>query len=204
MFILFIAMLVFASMKLEGCYNNIFSDKEELTPTKIVTDTNTEARYSERSKKDTIIRLIEKPVYYESKPSVIYQQHIDSNSINAKNKLDVMLGVERFRNGRLKVYAMNRDSMLLKEEWFDNVGSEFTAYSGTNKVVVKSARFHWTGLKVTTAYNFDPFNFKAGTPGAGFKSSVEFMNTLEAEVKAGVYLKRGFEINAELSYKLIK
>lgn len=146
--IIILGMMYLALTHMKGC------DKQELKVQQIVYDTSVVTRYETKIKRDTVIKWYEKIIYKEVKPNTVFVQKVDTQFIEKTKSMDVMLNVNK--KGRdLTIYALNQYGQLLKEYHY-TVGDDFTASSATNKLVVKTKKFYWTGLEASTEAYIKP------------------------------------------------
>ena len=112
--------------------------------TVVMHDTLTLERYNLRI--DTLQNNILKKIFQNQEvPVYIYQEKI--KEIEKYRDYDLILGMEK-KGTTLRLFALNQNDSLIKEEIFENVFSNFTAWSANDKIIVKSNKFHWSGVNL--------------------------------------------------------
>ena len=163
-----------------------------------LTDTLTVERYSEKVKRDTVIRWYEKVIYKEVEPEKIYVEKIDSVFIETIKYKDLILRVEKTRNA-LRIFAVNLQDSLLKEYNVADVGQEWTATSTTGNVFLKSKRVTWYGIEPYIFYSQNDLkDWTINKFGAGIRTGI-MLNRLKFTVGAEYSDKRG-RLKLESSY----
>ena len=182
---------------LDGCNN-----KPEDSGAAIIYDSNLTVKYYETIKRDTIIKLIDKIVYKESKPVVIYTQKVDSVFFEKIKYFDFMLDVKK-RGRELRVYAVNKNDSILKEYIYYDVQNDFTATSRAGSIFVKSKLWYFDGVTMTNNYQFPGIDYRDGSYSLGLKSGVNFKNTIGLEAGTEYNFKqKDFLTKASLNLKL--
>jgi len=168
------------------------------------TDTSIVTRYTEKVKRDTVIRWYEKPFFRISEPENILVQKADSSEVEKYNSVDLILQIEK-KKDKLNIYTLNRSQRTFKEFKYEGIHGDFTATSSENNIVIKSKNFGWylsgfvsleTNLNENKKFiNYEP-KYKAGISG-----SIEF-GKLNAE--AGLfysffYNKAGIEARIRIN-----
>lgn len=94
------------------------------------------------------IEIVEKLVYKQIKPEVVYIQSIKNDTLLIKEleKLDLMQSVQRFNNGDMIIFTYNQYGKLLKKLLIENTGTAFTLTSQNGGVFIKSRLWNWNGL----------------------------------------------------------
>jgi len=129
-------------------------NKDEVKIQHVIYDTSVITRYETKLKHDTVIKWYEKIIYKQLEPEKVYVQKVDTQFIEKSKSMDVMLNVRK--KGRdLTIYALNQNGMLLKEYHY-TVGDDFTATSATDRLVVKTKKFYWTGIDANTEVYMKP------------------------------------------------
>jgi len=129
-----------------GVTNFDCGGKTRLPETVTIHDTTTLERYNLRidTMQNNVIRNI---ISHQSEPTIIYQEKISWKEIEKFKDYDLMLGFEK-KNNTLRVFAVNQNDSLIKEEVFNNVFDNFEAWSANDRIVVKSNKFSWNGLNL--------------------------------------------------------
>lgn len=162
------------------------------------TDTLTVERYSEKVKRDTVIRWYEKVIYKEVEPEKIYVEKIDSIFIETIKYKDLILRVEKTRN-KLSIFAVNLRDSLLKEYNFADVGQEWTATSVTGNVFLKSKRVTWYGIEPYIFYSQNDLkDWTINKFGAGIRTGIT-LNRLKLTIGAEFGEDKG-KLKLESSY----
>jgi ATP-dependent RNA circularization protein (DNA/RNA ligase family) len=175
-----------------------------ITPgTVIIHDTTTVIRYNNEIRRDTVIKWYERIVTKQSDPVIIYKQKVDSVFLERIRYQDVMLKLEK-RGKNLKIFAVNEKDSTLKEYFFDDVYSNFTATSAVGNIFVKSNR-----------YELEPFRFslRIGGPvdtwsqnkqvSLSYEPKLKIMETLELDaiLSLPIWQQRSNTINLNESVK---
>ena len=142
--------------KLLGCEKD-YAEKK----TRIVIDTQTVKRYSEQVKRDTVVKFLEKVIYKQLEPKIIYKQHTDTIFRETMKKKDVMIRIEKDEED-MSIYAYNEEAGEVKEYEFEDVGEDFIATSVDGNIMMQSQRFDWTGVDVFGGAEL--LNFKLKEP----------------------------------------
>lgn len=116
-----------------------FNCSDSQTPIKTQHDTLVLERYTQRI--DTINNNIIKNLWsHQSEPEIVYQEKITYRDIEKFMTYDLSLGFEK-SGSTLRIWAVNMNDSLIKEQIFEDVYNNFTAWSGTDRITVKSNRF---------------------------------------------------------------
>lgn len=163
--LILIAVLVFW----KGC------DKEqEPGQTVYVHDTTVQVRY-ERSVDTVKIPFYKKIYLKEVKADTIKYQTVDTVFIEQQKDKDLILGFEKTGTD-LKIWALNINGRLLKEQMFTNVYGNFSAYSATNSVVVKSSLWYWNGINASYTHVRPVSDLKLYRHNVDLTTGVNFIN----------------------------
>lgn len=181
-------------------YFKACTEQERISETQIIHDTTTITRYETQYKTNTEIKWLEKIVKVQSEPKVIYQQKIDSVFIEKTKSYDLILGIEK-KGTNLRVFAMNQNSMLLKEQLFENVYDNFTAYSTTDKVIVKSNLFYFNGIKIGYEHKRPIRDLKTYSHSIDVMTGVSFIDKLSLDAGAE-YDSKDINLKAKLTWRL--
>jgi len=167
-----------------------------------VHDTTTLERYESRI--DTIHNnIIKNLISKESEPTIIYQEKISYRDIEKFKDYDLSLGFEK-KGTTLRIWAVNINDSLIKEQVFEEVFGNFTAYSSTDRIIVKSEKYKWKGVNIGFQHERpisdlkNRFNNKVDiTTGLSYKEKYSLdiggeydlnQKDLKLKVKAGVRL----------------
>jgi uncharacterized protein YpmB len=150
-------------------------------------DTTVQTRYEIQLQKDTVTKWYEKVYIKEVKPDTIRYQRVDSVFIESQKDKDLILGFDK-KGTDLRIWALNMNKQLLKEQLFTGVYNTFSAYSANDKVVVKTEVWEWNRVKL----------------GYEHKRNVNDLKTFEhsVDVLTGVSFKERISLDAGLEYHL--
>ena len=170
--------------------------------TLIIHDTTTITRYETQLQKDTVTKWYERITIKESKPTVIYQQKIDTVFLEKVKSYDLILGIYK-KGTNLRVFALNKDKMLLKEELFEDVYNNFTAFSAEDKVVVKSQRFYWNGLEAGYEHKRPVNDLKTYVHSIDLMTGINYIDRLSLDAGTEFDLtNKEFNLKAKLTVRI--
>lgn len=152
---------------------------------------------------DTIIKFVEKIIYKQSEPKVVYIQKVDSVFIELMKDYDLITKVIKKRNGDLTLFIYNQNGKELKRMEFENVGNSFQVTSQRNNVFVKSNLWDWNGIYFKSRLSA-PLNENWKNElmlDNGVYTGITFNNLIKLDIGVG-YNKQGFNANLETQIKL--
>jgi len=130
---------------------NCDSDTPHQSETLVKADSNTFERYEQRI--DTIQNTIIKTLWEkQNDPEVIIQEKITYRDVEKFRDYDLSLGFKK-SGTTLTIYAVNLNDSIVKEVTYEDVFSNFEAWSANDKVIVKSQKFSWNGINVGFEHN---------------------------------------------------
>lgn len=116
----------------KGCSSEDHANESTIT---IIDST---LKYRTITKHDTVIRFIDRIVWKQAKPEIVYKQKVDSQYFETIKYMDFMLKVDK-KGRNLSVFAINLQDSILKERHYI-VGDDFTVSSKANNLFVKTRR----------------------------------------------------------------
>ncbi len=198
-YLFIIALVVIGVLVYRGC-------TRDLSPIAIH-DTTTVIRYHDAVKMDTVIKWYERVIYKESKPTVIYEQKVDTVFIEQTKDYDLMLHVKK-KGTDLWIYAINQNGQVLKEYVYHNVGDDFSAVSQPENIFVKSARFGWNGIAplINYRWRFTDQRWNEGRFGIGVKTGINYLERLDLSlsIENPLTTLQDTELRLQLEYNLFR
>lgn len=185
-------------------------DGSSISPaTIIIHDTTTVVRYETELKRDTVIKWYERIITVHREPEKIYVQKVDSVFLENLKYKDMMLKIDK-KGSTLKIFAVNENDSTLKEYYFENVFSNFTATSAHNNIFVKTNLFKWTGINLsadafipvnnTSLKTLPPLRWRTRiSSGISFKDRLSLSGFSEYS-----FMDNKTNIGLELNYKIIR
>lgn len=175
-------------------------------PTRI--DTVLDVRYYETVKRDTVIKLIEKPFYVKGEPVLIEYKKVDTVFIENAKKLDLVLSLKKSGN-RIDAYTINFNDTILKKTIYTNIGNDFILTSQAGKVFIKSKRFYFNGVNAALVYqqplDADFKKLQLNNAGVKVSTGLNYMDMISLDAGLQYTLKRK-ELFAftELNFRFLK
>lgn len=205
---LLIGLAVVAVIGVIATIYNFGCPNEPRYPNTVVThDTLVLERYN--LKIDTLQNnILKNVVSKEVQPSIIYQEKITYRDIEKFKDYDLTLGFEK-KGNTLRIFAVNMNDSLIKEQVFEDVYSNFSAWSANDKIVVKSNKFSFTGVKIYGETYLPVQNivqkdfYKQANYRLGVEAGVDYKN--KVELNLGIekdFTTKDFQIKLKTSYKL--
>jgi hypothetical protein len=151
--------------------------------TLILNDTGLNRKQAGITASDTVIKFVNKIVYRQAEPVVIYYSKADTNLLQQLPKLDVMTNFEK--NGDdVRIFAVNATDSTIKEYEFADIGPYFTVTSQHGKLFLKTRRAWWNGINIKGEYQMNNFR--------GIKNfDKAFMLGLESDFNLGTKFNIG-------------
>lgn len=177
----------------------------EYPETMIIPDSLVQMRYEKALEHDTIIKLYERILTKKTEPEIIYIKTIDTLFVEKIKDYDVMLQVKK-SGDQLIIRAVNITGKILKEIIYEDIGDNFIATSATNKVVVKSQRFYFTGIEPYIRYGMPMTEqWKKGKIETGIRAGISFMNKFDFKgFGEWNWDDKSGKFGLEVSYKFLK
>lgn len=114
--------------------------KKEYAGYSVLNDTSLVSRYEREIKRDTVYRFIDRIVYRNAKPDVVYVQKTDTIFNEKISGYDLPLKLEK-SGSELILKAVNFKDSVLKEYVYRNVGKDFSVSSARNGFNIRSKNF---------------------------------------------------------------
>ncbi len=114
--------------------------KKEYVGYSVLKDTSLVSRYEREIKRDTVYKFIDRIVYRNTKPDVVYVQKTDTIFNEKISGYDLPLKLEK-SGSELILKAVNIKDTVLKEYLYRNVGRDFSVTSVHNGFNVRSKNF---------------------------------------------------------------
>lgn len=162
--------------------------------------------FSKTLEKDTVFVFVERIQWKELKPETVYYTKIDTVLKELIKSWDVMLSVRKIGRS-LYIYAYNENDSLIKQYIYEDVGNNFIATSATDRIVIKSQRWYFSGITAYLQYSH-PVNsefrkFNALNLKPGITTGFNYNDRLHFDIGAGYQLRRKeVELDAKISFKL--
>lgn len=115
------------------------------------------SNYEESYKKDTEIKFVDRIVYKQLPPKVIYEQKVDTVFIEKQKDKDLILQIEKDGTA-LKATTVNINGQKIKEYHFKDVSNDFKLTSQDSSLYLKSLMWEWEGISLGGGYQYSSYD----------------------------------------------